>query len=393
MSSIAPGAPGLPSGASLWHQMPASGRAFVRFWGGCTALAGLVAITLQIMGPPHSAVVGQDIDVGGASDAATAAAIANKTDIPVPQPDMLESETGPGGFALPKRGLHGRMARQVYAAPVVPVPAGMAQVALLIDGVGQSDALSDEAIDSLPGPVSLAVSPYASDAESLMERARTHKHETLVSLPIQGSTTGGKAASGDAGPNALGASLSAQKNSDNLNWALSHLAGYAGVTNAFSGQNGGDYPHSPAFTPILSALDQRGLFYLNATPGTPSNGPGAVGTADVAINTDADIVTIDIQLLKLQQAARKNGRAIGIIGPLRPVALACLRAWIPHLKDVGITLVPVSMLVAPQQPAPPTQGASTPSQPTAANGAMHVHVTSPDMGRQNQQPSSFGLPQ
>lgn len=385
MSSTAPGTPGL----SLWHQIPASGRNFVRFWGGCTALAGLLAVTLQVMGPPHAVVSGLDIDVGGGSDAAAIAALANKTDIPAPQADLLDSETGPGGFALPKRGTHGRMARQVYAAPVVPVPAGMAQVALLIDGVGQSDTLSDEAIDSLPGPVSLAVSPYVSDADSLMERARTHKHETLISLPMQGSAAQGAPASTDAGPNALGAALSEQKNIDNLNWTLSHLAGYAGVTNAFSGQNGGDYPHSPAFKPVLSAIDQRGLFYLNATPATAADGPGAIGTADVAINTDTDIVNIDIQLLKLQQMARKNGRAIGVMGPLRPVALACLRAWIPHLKDVGITLVPLSMLVAPQPAAAP---AAAPSGPTAANGAMHVHVSNPRTNNQNSQ-SPFGFPQ
>ncbi|WP_086652783.1 divergent polysaccharide deacetylase family protein [Acetobacter malorum] len=395
MSSPSPGTPGKPSGASLWQKMPASGRAFFYFWGGCTALAGVVVLTLQIMGPPYAEVSGEDIDVGTTSPAAIAA-LAGKTEIPAPMGDLLTSDLGPGGFALPKVGPHGLLPRQVYAAPVVPVPAGNAQVALLIDGIGQSDdELSNQAIDALPGPVSLAISPYASDPSSLMDRARAHNHETLLSLPMQDRPADGKATGEEALPNALQASLSERKNIENLNETLSHLAGYAGVTNAFSGENGGEYPHSAAFKPILSALHQRGLFYLNATPATASDGPGAIGTADVAINTDADIVTIDIQLLKLQQLARKNGHAIGVIGPLRPVALSCLKAWIPHLANVGITLVPVSMLAAPV-PAPPPAPAPAqppaPPVPTASAGAMHVNVHNATPHAQNT-PTSLGLPQ
>lgn len=129
------------------------------------------------------------------------------------------------------------------------------------------------------------------------------------------------------------------------------------------------FPNSSGFKPILTVLDQRGLLYLNATPETRMDSSDAVGSADVAINTDEDIVNIDIQLLKLQQLARQNGRAIGVLGPLRPVALACLRAWLPHLKDVGITLVPVSQLILPPDPA---------SQPQPANnGQMRVNLSNP----------------
>lgn len=111
-------------------------------------------------------------------------------------------------------------------------------------------------------------------------------------------------------------------------------------------------------------------------PPRPRTGRDALGTADVTINTDADIVTIDILLLKLQQLARRNGHAIGVMGPLRPVALSCLRAWLPHLKTIGITLVPVSMLVMPPPAPPPApRPPKPPPQPTAAEGAMHVQIT------------------
>lgn len=427
MSSPSSGTPEEPRKASLWQQMPASGRAFLFFWGGCTALAGVVALTLQIMGPPYAEVSGQDIDVGTATPTVLAT-LAHKTDIPAPMGDLLTDDIGPGGFALPKKGPDGLMPRQVYAAPVVPVPAGNAQVALLIDGIGQADdELSNQAIDALPGPVSLAVSPYASDPGSLMERARSHNHETLLSLPIEGMSAGRAVAGEDAGPTTLRPALSVEKNRAILTDILSHLAGYAGVTNAYSGQTGGEYAQSPAFAPLVAALTQRGLFYLNVPPGTSPdskspNGtapdksasaspradraatgtaasgtaataapfadrPGVAATADVVINTDADIVTIDILLLKLQQLARRNGHAIGVMGPLRPVALSCLRAWLPHLKTIGVTLVPVSMLVAPP-PAPPPPP-KPPKQPTAPEGAVHVQISTPPAGNQTT-PAPFG---
>ncbi|MGG6428655.1 divergent polysaccharide deacetylase family protein [Acetobacter ghanensis] len=359
---------------SLWQQLPANGRLFIRFWGGCLTATAALALALQVMGPPHQIAGGEDIDVSAENGNRGEAGVAHLVNIPPPQASLLEKAAGPGGFPLPKRGPHNTLPRQVYAAPHVEVPPGTPMVALLIDGVGQSDDLTKEAISSLPGQISLAVSPYVADPDAIMEAARQHQHELLLSLPMQGESGKAADASKDAptdseGPKALGLLLSAQQNMDNLNWSLSHLAGYVGVTNAFDGQNGGSFPNSSGFKPILTALNQRGLLYLNATPETRMDSSDAVGSADVAINTDEDIVNIDIQLLKLQQLARQNGRAIGVLGPLRPVALACLRAWLPHLKDVGITLVPVSQLILPPDPA---------SQPQPANnGQMRVNLSNP----------------
>lgn len=353
----------------LWQHLPQSGRNFVRFWGGCTAATGAMVVVLQLMGPPQMG--GKDIDVGGVD-----AALSTKTEIPAPQADLLEAHSGPNTYPLPKRGAHGHTARQVYAAPVVDVPAGNAQVALIMTGAGDSAALTEEAFTSLPGAVSFTISPYVQNVSKLLDHARANQHETLLSLPIQSAQTKNDAPEVQAGPKALLSSAPASQNMENYEWALSSLAGYVGVTNAFGGSNTENYTHTAAFTPLLSDINKRGLLYLNATPDTTVQATEATGTADVFINTDTDIVNIDIQLLKLQQAARRSGRAIGIMGPLRPVALACLRAWVPHLKDVGITLVPVSMLVAPL-PAP--DSATTPAN-TASNGAMHVHLSNPNAG-------------
>ncbi|MBO1323950.1 divergent polysaccharide deacetylase family protein [Acetobacter sp. TBRC 12305] len=370
--------------SSWWDRIPANGRVFVRFWGTCLAATLLGGVALQVMGPPHLAVEGQDIDV--ADTQGKGAALPRHMGILPPQTALLESENGPGGLPLPKRGPQGQQARQAYAAPAVDVPAGTPVVALLIDGIDQSDDITKDAITSLPGAVSLALSPYLTDAQSLMAAAREHEHETLLSLPIQSTAEpaanqNGAAPADNAGPKALGLLLSPQQNAANLNWTLSRLAGYVGVTNAFGNQDGAGFSHSDAFKPVLATLDQRGLLYLDGTPPLPDaagNTPSAPDRADIRVNTDTDIVNIDIQLLKLQQLARQNGRAIGVLGPLRPVALACLRAWIPHLKDVGIALVPVSQITQSAELARNTL-------PSAPNGGMHVNLSSVNGQKQPQQ--------
>ena len=59
------------------------------------------------------------------------------------------------------------------------------RVGLLLAGVGLNSALSEQAIRTLPGGVTLAVSPYASDPAHLLTEARMAEHEYLISIPME----------------------------------------------------------------------------------------------------------------------------------------------------------------------------------------------------------------
>ncbi|QEO16394.1 divergent polysaccharide deacetylase family protein [Acetobacter vaccinii] len=344
---------------TLWQQLPASGRLFLRFWGGGLGAAAILALSLQVMGPPRHDLEGQDIDVTGNNPADKSA----RTGILPPQTALLARKDGPGGYPLPVRGPHGQTARRAYAAPAVDVPPGTPMVALLLDGITQADSLSDDALTSLPGPISIALSSGTTGLDTIATQARQHQHETFITLPVQAQD------SKDPATKALTLLHSPQQNMDLLTNTLSSLEGYVGVASTPVGGDDTPFTTSEGFRPILESIDSHGLLYLDGTPGTPVTGPGVLGQVDVRVNADTDIVAIDIQLLKLQQLARQNGRAIGVIGPLRPVALACLRAWIAHLKDVGIALVPVSQIVLPvDQPA---------STPAVAAGPMRINLASP----------------
>ena len=64
-------------------------------------------------------------------------------------------------------------------------PALRPRVGILIAGIGMSEADSLSAIKDLPGGVTLAISPYASNIGHLLEVARMTEHEYLLSIPME----------------------------------------------------------------------------------------------------------------------------------------------------------------------------------------------------------------
>lgn len=364
---------------SFWEQLPQNGRSLIRFWTGFLVIVFFVFCALEYMGPVEMAPEGHDVDVSSdthnkntspteqkANPPANDSKLVQQNDSDLPgnnapktfpdlQQTVLDDSRASGGFPLPHKSADGQTPSQIYAAAPVNLPPGVPKIAILVDGIGQqSDDFTKESLDGLPTQISLAVSPYVSHPKELMDIIRQSRHEFFLSLPMQGKNTNDftaldqteSAATTDTeGPKALDLHLSTQQNLDNAMWSLSRLAGYVGVTNAFDSQNGGDFPRSSLFTSILQQIEQRGLYYVNTLPNMSTDVPNTSRTADVTINTNVDIVNIDIQLLKLQQIARQRGYALGVLGPLQPVALACLRAWLPHLKDMGIALVPVSQVM------------------------------------------------
>ncbi|WP_173568863.1 divergent polysaccharide deacetylase family protein [Acetobacter conturbans] len=387
-------ASGEPVVASLWQRLPPNGRLFVRFWGGVSVTALLFAIGLQEWSglhpkkplPSSSSSAQQTANAqtsppvlaettppaqqeGTTQDAAASDVVPGVAPIPAPIQDMLEAVPGDAGHSLPKRGPKGEQARDVYAAAVPTIPPGNARVAILLDGFGLSEDMSLNAARSLPAPVSFAVPAYAPARTSLSEVARKRGHEIFIALPMQPST----APMDDEGPRALGYDHTIEVDKDNLEWALSRFDGYVGATNAFSGLDGDAYAQSPDFAMVSHELEDRGLLYLNATPGTQRIGPVMEGDASLTMDTDTDAAGVDGQLEHLVAMAKAKGSAVAVAGPMRPVLLQRLAEWAATLNSQGVSLVPVSSLchntggnpgVSPGQPlhiAPVPQSSAPPS--------------------------------
>jgi len=242
---------------------------------------------------------------------------------------------------LPRIAADGRRPMSYYAAPA-KIPAGAKTVALLVDGMGLSQSESLAAIAQLPAAVSFAFSPYAADVAPLLDAARAAGHEYLISIPLEPANY----PLADEGSHALLTGSEPGANFINLEWTLSRIQGYVGATSALDGMRGEAYLRAGDLsTSLQDQLNQRGLLFVDARPGSaaPESVPGR--GVDLVIDDPPDAASIDAKLAALITQAQARGSALGLAGPLRPVTLAHLKSWIALLPARGITLVPVSALV------------------------------------------------
>ena len=354
--------------------MRPAARGLLGAWAAFLLLVGASAVVLQWLGPPlPKPVRGSPLPEKARAPAPMGPrhvaarpppALPVRTAIAAPEPALLEPAPDFPGRMLPRIGADGTRPSVAYAALPGP-PAHGPQVAVLLEGLGLSGSISQDAIDTLPSAVSLGVSPYAPALDRpapdpLLERARRVGHETWLCLPMQ--PAGGPL--DEEGPQALDPAVDLDEDRRRLQWALSRMQGYVGVTNALGGLRGDRFANSLAFGVVATALAARGLLYLDA--GTAPHGTaaampaGLARHADLTLDDEPDAPDIEARLARLEQIAVAQGSALGVAGPLRPVVIERLRAWSRDLQARGITLVPVSALPPPRPAAASHPTASGP---------------------------------
>ncbi len=259
---------------------------------------------------------------------------------PAPDPDLIqETSVGP----LPQRSADGRAPWRVYAKPFDAADK-RPRVAIVVTGLGLSAAATESAIQGLPGSVTLAFAPYTTDLNRWIGLARAAGHEVLLNVPMEPLDYPNY----DPGPQTLLTSLNEQGNLDRLFWILSRGTGYVGVIDFMGTRFTMSRPH---LAPVLSALRDRGLLYLDSGAGgrsavsraAPDIGiPWAATT--IVLDEHASRVEIDSRFGALEREAKRAGRAIGIASPY-PVSLERIAAWTRQLSARGIAIAPVSAMV------------------------------------------------
>ena len=343
---------------------PNGWRALGLFWLVILSVAGAGGGVLQYLGPPAPAghapeartesprpesppreASSQEVprDPGPTADNSRPGTISG------PDPALLEAAGSGLREHLPRRAPDGRVAMRVYAAGF-DGSAHLPRVAVLVAGHGLDAADSTTAINTLPGAVSLAVSPYATAPEALLTAARAKGHEYLVAVPLE--PTGYPL--NDPGPQTLLTAAPPEENLRRLRWALSRIDGYAGVTGVIGTMRGERLAAMPdQMEPMLTELATRGLFYID-----PLDGGGALSHAwgrhiDLVIDEPGTAEAIDARLTALEQQARDHGTALGLVMRPTPVALTRLAAWANGVTGRGVALAPVSNLgLAPRDGAP-----------------------------------------
>ncbi len=258
-------------------------------------------------------------------------------------------ETTPYG-AIPKIGPDGARPADAYARPAQAAAgdstdkAGV-RIALVIGGLGISASGMTEALAKLPGPVTLAFSPYTVDGERWVDRARGEGHEILLQIPMEPSDY----PDNDPGPRTLLTSVAADQNIDRLHWFMSRFPGYVGVANYMGARFTGN---EPAVAPVLGEVAKRGLIYFDDGSSTRSLASQLIGAnngsfarADVTLDAVPTSAEIDNALARLETLARQRGVAIGIAGPL-PLVIDRVSRWAKTIEGRGMRLVPVSAVAS-----------------------------------------------
>jgi polysaccharide deacetylase 2 family uncharacterized protein YibQ len=263
---------------------------------------------------------------------------------PVPDPALVAgTPKGP----LPVVAPDGRKASEVYARPFAD-DGQRPLLAILLAGVGLSQSATKTAIQQLPGQVTLAFAAYAPNVDRQIAEARAAGHEVMLQLPMEPINY----PASDPGPHTLLTSLTATENIDRMEFILSRFAGYVGVTSYMGSRFTTSLDH---MRPVMSALNQRGLLFLDGDAAEGSvtrNLSRELGLPSVVnnrvIDRQASRAAIDTYLIELEQLAKAEGVAIGLGHPF-PVTIERVTQWAPTLKEKGIALAPISAAIKRQQ--------------------------------------------
>ncbi len=257
-------------------------------------------------------------------------------------PDPALVQRGKQGL-LPIIGADGRKPWRVYARPFDRTDK-RPRIAIVVTGLGHSSEAARSAIQGLPGPITLAFSPYSRHLDEWMRLARTAGHEVLMHVPMEPI----EFPDDDPGPNTLLTSLKPSDNYERLLWALGRGVGYVGVVSHKGSRFTADNRH---MQPVLAALNRRGLLFVDsrtsarratADIATTIGLPWTIGTHRIDPRFARE--PIDARLRELETVARKYGSAVGI-GSVSPVTFERIAAWVNGVRRRGFVLAPVSAVV------------------------------------------------
>lgn len=303
----------------VMREVAALPRSVVWFWAIILGFAALGAAWLDYLGPPT-----ENLPI--AAIAAPSAALS--------RPSIYNA-----AWSIPRPSPYGVPPKQYYAAPSPPREPHQARIALLVTGFGALNGPGADSIAQLPTGTAIALTPFGLELHQLARAARRSGHETLVSLPIGG-------VSARQEPYILSIGNQPDVNGRALDWALSRVEGYVGVTDAGGPSTSGRFLQDPADAFwLINSLKADGLFMLDINPAAALPDGPDTGRASVVITADQGVTGLNAGLARLNRIAHRSGAAIGVIESPTSAELTALTAWAAH-RPAATALVPVSALIA-----------------------------------------------
>lgn len=222
-------------------------------------------------------------------------------------------------------------------AKTAPAPITGAKLAVVVDGLGLSQAATDAAITKLPAAVTLAFSPYARDLKKWIEKAKAGGHEVLIEVPMESKSFPAE----DPGPLGLLTSNDAKENQIRLDAILKEAGSAIGVLDS----NGSKFREDQNINTLFAKLKEKNLFYIQGEPGVRVGEPGVpTAVADVVVDERPFRAAVDARLDYAERLAKYQGSAVASMSA-KPVNFERLVLWLEQSQKKGVSLAPVSQVL------------------------------------------------
>jgi len=244
--------------------------------------------------------------------------------------------------AAPKQETESRDAAR--SQPVASEAAdGRARLAVVIDDLGDS-LESARAVLAIEPAVTVAVIPFRAVSAAVAAEAVLRGREVILHLPLEPDRG---EEMGDA-PGFLRTGTPAARLERQLDADLHAVPYIVGVNGHMGSRFTSD---AAAMWDLLSALRERGLFYLDSRTSESSvarETAAVLGVPFVArtvfLDHDPDPRTVRRAISEMEEVTHRMREVVAIGHPHRST-IAALAAWLPGAAERGIAVVPVSALV------------------------------------------------
>lgn len=223
---------------------------------------------------------------------------------------------------------------------LLSLPAYAGNIALIIDDMGYRKQDADAFV--LPAEVTFAILPHTPYSTAYAKKAAAQNRDVMLHMPME-ALAGNK-----LGPGALTAAMDNQAIQQKLDAALSSVPHAIGLNNHMGSKL------TQLTLPMRATMDflrQQQLFFIDSRT-TRYSKANKIASRFGVPNTHRQVFLDHFQNEKHMQAqfdrliriARKYQNAIGIAHPY-PETLSFLQKNLPLLQDMGIRLIPISVLM------------------------------------------------
>ena len=224
-------------------------------------------------------------------------------------------------------------------------PATLGFIVVIIDDMGINQKLTKKAI-TLPAQLTLSYLPYAINLEKQLSMARLAGHDIMLHLPMEPYDENTPLYKET--PDMLMVGMNQQEIENILTNALRKIP-HAVAINNHMGSRFTEWEEGMAY--LLQMINNNNLLFVDSKT-TANSAASRIAKAnnwllierDVFIDHDADQATINRQLMRVEQIARKKGYVIAIGHPTQ-LTLRSLESWITTLKQKNLKIIPLSQLL------------------------------------------------